>query len=77
MAEECFSNIRTVKSFAAEPKEISFFANKNKQVYKSGKRMSIVESIYYTITNIFDYLAMIVILWYGGSQVLNNNVTVG
>lgn len=36
-----------------------------------------VESVYYTLTNIFDYLAMMVILWYGGSQVLNNKITVG
>lgn len=36
IAEECFSNIRTVKSFGCEYKEIEFFKEKNQEVYIVG-----------------------------------------
>ena len=70
IAEESFGNIRTVKSFAAENKEIAFYNRMIYEVYKVGRRKCAWEAIYFALTQIFTYSGTLAILWYGGYLVL-------
>jgi len=50
IAEECFSNIRTVKSFGSEQKEIDLYNSYNQKVYRIGRTKTIADSSYFSIT---------------------------
>jgi len=50
IAEECFSNIRTVKSFGSEYKEINLYNFYNDKIYRIGKTKAIADSSYFSMT---------------------------
>ena len=77
IAEESFGNIRTVKSFAAEKKEIRFFNRMIGEIYTTGRKRVISESFYFSLTGIFTYFGVLAILWYGGYLVLSKELSAG
>lgn len=77
IAEECFSNIRTVKSFGTERKEIAFYNHYNQKVYTIGKTKAYVDSGFFSITQLITYGIILVVCWYGGYLIVNDEITSG
>ena len=66
MAEETFSNVRTVKAFANEEEEIHKFSEENDGVYKVGVKKVLWASIFNMFANFFFYGSIASILLVGG-----------
>ena len=75
--QENFSGMRVVKSFASESHEESKFAYKNREVqdiYVKAERLRASSTSFM----LFSFLVAIgLILWYGGRQVINGSMTAG
>jgi len=50
VAEESFSNIRTVKAFSNELAEVAKFASGNDVVYEAGKKKALFQAIFAFMT---------------------------
>ncbi|EGR31759.1 hypothetical protein IMG5_102590 [Ichthyophthirius multifiliis] len=77
-AQECFQNIKTIKAFCTENKEVSKFATTIQKLYQIGYKKSISCGLYNGINSLVSNLATLGVLWYGGYLVLSvNNLTSG
>jgi ABC-type multidrug transport system fused ATPase/permease subunit len=65
LAEESFSNIRTVKAFANEQEEATKFKRENQVVYKVGIKQAIWVSLFNMVANFFFFGSMASILLVG------------
>lgn len=75
--QESISSVRVIKSFAREEYEIERFIKENHQNFRAQMKNS---QIMATLTPIIEFLAAIgvtMIIWYGGREVINNNLTAG
>ena len=71
IASQAFSNIRTVRSFGCEDKEINKFDNAMKEVLDRGIIDSITATLTFTLTSYLDLGAGVLILWFGGESIFN------
>ena len=65
IAEESFSNIRTVKAFSNEDEEISKFAIGNKKTYTIGIKKTVFSSLFVLFTQIMLYGSMAAVVYVG------------
>jgi subfamily B ATP-binding cassette protein MsbA len=75
--QESISSVRVIKSFAREDYEIERFQKENNQNFRAQMKNS---QIMATLTPVIEFLAAIgvtMIIWYGGREVINNNLTAG
>jgi subfamily B ATP-binding cassette protein MsbA len=75
--QESISSVRVIKSFAREDYEIERFQKENNQNFKAQMKNS---QIMATLTPVIEFLAAIgvtLIIWYGGKEVIDNNLTAG
>lgn len=75
--QESISSVRVIKSFAREDYEIERFQKENHQNFRAQMKNS---QIMATLTPVIEFLAAIgvtMIIWYGGREVINNNLTAG
>ncbi|EAR98602.3 ABC transporter transmembrane region protein (macronuclear) [Tetrahymena thermophila SB210] len=72
-AQECFSNIKTVKAFSNEDKEILRYNDVMKQCYEVGYNKSVSSGLYNGINSLVSDFATLAVLWYGGYLVLQEN----
>ncbi|WP_378950929.1 lipid A export permease/ATP-binding protein MsbA [Pelosinus sp. sgz500959] len=75
--QESISSVRVIKSFAREEYEIERFKKENHQNFRAQMKNS---QIMATLTPIIEFVAAIgitMIIWYGGREVINNNLTAG
>ncbi len=75
--QESISSVRVIKSFAREDYEIDRFQKENTQNFRAQMKNS---QIMATLTPVIEFLAAIgvtMIIWYGGKEVIANNLTSG
>ncbi len=75
--QESISSVRVIKSFAREDYEIERFQKENNQNFRAQMKNS---QIMATLTPVIEFLAAIsvtMIIWYGGKEVIENNLTAG
>ena len=75
--QESISSVRVIKSFAREEFEIERFKKENHQNFRAQMKNS---QIMATLTPLIEFLAAIgvtAIIWYGGREVINGNLTAG
>lgn len=75
--QESISSVRVIKSFAREDYEIQRFKKENDNNFRAQMKNS---QIMATLTPVIEFLAAIgitMIIWYGGREVINNNITAG
>jgi ABC-type multidrug transport system fused ATPase/permease subunit len=77
IAEETFSNIRTVKAFATELDETRRFSVGNDTVYEIGYQKSIWYGLFNFVANFFVFGSMAAILVLGAKLVEHNKLTIG
>nr|CAG4710072.1 unnamed protein product [Naegleria fowleri] len=76
-AQERISNIRTVRLFSAEKKEVKNYEEKIDHVFKSGRQLGIARGVFYSAVNFGANMSMLAVLALGGFDVINGVLTVG
>eukprot|EP01063_Lacrimia_lanifica_P009139 TRINITY_DN16173_c0_g1_i1.p1 TRINITY_DN16173_c0_g1~~TRINITY_DN16173_c0_g1_i1.p1 ORF type:complete len:903 (+),score=221.75 TRINITY_DN16173_c0_g1_i1:44-2752(+) len=71
IAQEAFANIRTVRAFSQEDKEIVKYREKTTAAMKLGMKDSFASAGSSGLSNFLDLGIMVLILGYGGSQVIS------
>ena len=80
IAQQAFSNIRTVRAFGTEIKEIKNYDNALQEILERGLINAIASTITFSLTNYLDLGCSILILYFGGLTILhqdngnNNNI---
>ena len=64
-AQERISNIRTVRLFSAEKKEVKNYEDKIEHVFNSGRQLGIARGVFYSAVNFGANMSMIAVLALG------------
>lgn len=76
-AEEALSAIRVVKAFAREPFETKRYRDAVESLFETARRRSVLSSLFSSSNRFLFMVAMVVIFWYGGSEVLAGRLSAG
>eukprot|EP00043_Microstomoeca_roanoka_P012782 m.124284 g.124284 ORF g.124284 m.124284 type:complete len:815 (-) comp15590_c0_seq2:410-2854(-) len=76
-AEEAISSMRTVRSFSNERRSCEEYDKNIDKSYILGKRLAVVQGGFAGITGAFAQLAILLVLWYGGTLVYHGHITTG
>lgn len=68
VAEETFGNVRTVRSFAQELKEISRYSDAVNETLKTGGQKSIAYGSFAGGITFLSYVAIVIVLYFGGKM---------
>ena len=75
--QENITGVRTVKSFAREAHEVDKFSTKN-ELYKANQiRTAMLWGTYFPVMEILACMSVVILLGYGGVQVIEKNLTLG
>lgn len=77
VAEETLGAIRAVKSFAREPYEINRYNESTETLFKTAKRRVLLSNLFWSSVGIVFMMTMILIFWFGGTEVLAGRLTAG
>ncbi|CAJ1434709.1 unnamed protein product [Effrenium voratum] len=75
VSTEALRNIRTVRSFGADPLEVAAFQQHMTEALQNGMKDAYASAGVSAITQYLDFAATILILWYGGYAVLGDGQT--
>jgi ATP-binding cassette, subfamily B, bacterial MsbA len=75
--QESISSIKIIQSFVQEKYEMNRFDNENNNNFNAQMKTVQVSAIITPIINIFSALGITAIIWYGGREVINNEITSG
>jgi ATP-binding cassette subfamily B (MDR/TAP) protein 10 len=76
-AEEKLSNIRTVRAFAMEDKEVERYGDKIKLVQEKAAIDALLQAKFYGATGLSGNMIILTVLYYGGNLVTSDVLTVG
>ncbi|XP_042868828.1 ATP-binding cassette sub-family B member 10, mitochondrial-like isoform X1 [Penaeus japonicus] len=77
VAEERIANVRTVRSFAQELKEIQTYDSKIDHVLKLTYKESLAKGIFFGMTGLSGNIIILSVLYYGGGLVAESALSVG
>lgn len=77
VAEEVFSNIRTVRSFAREDGEVDRYSVRVNEALEMGRRMGLAYGSFQGAISFAAFGAISLVLWYGGHLVMDGLLSVG
>lgn len=77
VAEESFSNIRTVKAFNNEDEEIEKFQKGNSIVMKAGRKKAFYTGLYQMLQQYLLFGAQAAVLYVSWIQYTNGETTIG
>jgi len=77
LAEERVSNVRTVLAFARQPAEVAEYACKMRHVLDISAREAMIHARFYGMTGLSGNMIILSVLYYGGSLVTSDVITVG
>ncbi|MFC1562636.1 ABC transporter ATP-binding protein [candidate division KSB1 bacterium] len=75
--QENFAGIRVVKAYVREDNEIKEFRKQNKRYFDKSKSLIKVRSIFLPIIELIGGIGVLIILWYGGYQVILGKISIG
>ena len=76
-AEERISNIRTVKAFGKEAREVEHYNTQLEDVLKVCYKESLYKGIFYGLTGLSGNVIILSVLYYGGVMVYDSSISVG
>lgn len=76
-AQEAFSAIRVVRSFATEDEELARFTKANQESYESLLQSVSIQAILAGGVEVFLIFALALVFWYGGNSVIKGTSTPG
>ncbi|MBO1510662.1 ABC transporter ATP-binding protein [Metabacillus bambusae] len=74
---ENLSGMTVIQLFAREERQLERFNELNKQHYRAGMRQTILNSIFNPSIGLFGNISLALLVWYGGSNVLEGAITFG
>jgi len=77
VAEERISNIRTVRAFGQELKEIQMYANSVQDVFKLAKKEALARAVFFGFTGLSGNVIMLSVLYSGGMMMTDAQISVG
>jgi len=77
MAQENFSGIRVIKSYIRENSEIERYAEQSREYFKRNMNLVKTQAWIMPVLFLITGLSIIIVIWYGGAQVISKNVTLG
>src|SRR5262244_3366395 len=75
--QESLAGIRVVKAFVQEKHEIAEFEFANQALIAKNSQLIRVQSIFYPTMELMIGLAVVVVIWVGGRQVIQGAITLG
>ena len=75
--QEALAGIRIIKAFTMEEQEKDRFRQKNEANFQANLRSAKASSLLTPLVEFFFLLAIVVVLWYGGREVILGKLTVG
>ena len=75
--QENLSGVRVVKAFAQQPYEIEKFNRENWEKYQRGKKLLIMHSLYWPISDVFCAGQTILVMAVGALMAMRGEITVG
>jgi ATP-binding cassette subfamily B multidrug efflux pump len=76
-AQENFAGIRVVKAYAQEEYETEYFAKQSRIYYQHSLKYQRINQLVWPLMAVMLGLASVAILFIGGTQVINGNMTLG
>jgi ATP-binding cassette subfamily B protein len=76
-AQENFSGIRVVKAYVQERAEIADFARMGREYIRENLSMVRIWGLFFPAIGFFGGLAIIMVIWFGGSAVARGTMTLG
>eukprot|EP00842_Homolaphlyctis_polyrhiza_P003875 jgi/Hompol1/4489/HPOL_000551-RA len=77
VAQEVFSQIRTVRSFAKEQYSQSIYNNAIEETHQVGVRISVLQALFMGLTGFLPQIAMALVLYSGARMVISGEITGG
>jgi ATP-binding cassette subfamily B protein len=75
--QESMSGIRVVKAFVQEKYEIADFEQMNQSLVAKNRELIRVQSVFYPTMELMIGLAVVVVIWVGGRQVIQGTISLG
>src|SRR5690606_5471952 len=75
--QETLAGIRIIKAFTMEEQEEDRFRQKNEANFQANLRSVKASALLTPLVEFFFLLAIVVVLWYGGREVILGKLTVG
>ena len=75
--QESMAGVRVVKAFSQETQEINDFRQLNEHLVEKNNRLNRVTSVSYPMMQLVIGLSIVIILWFGGRQVVQGAITRG
>ena len=75
--QENLSGIRVVKSFAREESEVGVFEKLNREYVRRNISLIRLSGIFYPLMTVLTGLSSVIVLWFGGKQVIDGHLTLG
>lgn len=75
--QENLSGIRIVKSFVRELSEIEQFDHLNRDYLKKNLKLGRLQAIFYSSMSLLTGLSVVLVIWFGGYLVMENQLTLG
>ena len=76
-AQEAFSSIRLIKAFNREDYKQKIFEDESENYRKKKLRLDLVESLFHPTLNLLIGVSVVIVIWQGGTMVINDTITVG
>ena len=77
VVQESLAGVRVVRAYRQEPFELSRFAAANDEYVRRNRGLIRLQSAFHPSLGFFFGLSGLVVLWYGGSGVINGRITLG
>ena len=77
VVEETVSGIRVVKGFGAEPVQAARLRAEADDVFRTSMQAARIRSTWIPVLDFLPAIGLVMVLWFGGHQVLDGNLTVG
>eukprot|EP00126_Sphaerothecum_destruens_P007161 Sdes_comp19717_c0_seq1m11665 len=77
IAAERIGNIRTVKAFGQELHELKLYSQSVDHVYAISKQEILAKSVFFGTSGAVGNMIMLGVLFYGGSMMLNHEISIG
>jgi len=76
-AQESYSGIRVVKSYVREENEIKGFKKLSRDFLEKNMDMIKIQALLFPLLLLITGLSVIIIVWFGGTKVINNEISLG
>jgi ATP-binding cassette subfamily B (MDR/TAP) protein 10 len=77
VSEEKISAIRTVQAFAKENTEAKQYGLRVQDLFQLARKEALASGAFFGGAGLSGNLAVLAVLWYGGSMVMDNVITIG